>query len=285
VTRREGVSRRGFFHGAAVVAGSSSVISTTQPHHLFAGPRPLPLKIGLTSYSMRKQTLDQVIDFCKEAEIRYLNLKTVHLPISATPEQIQAGRAKVEAAGITITGGGVVEMRDDEDEVRRAFEYARIARLPLLIGGLTTSAVDLVEGMVKEYGIPVAIHNNGPEDHHFQTPYDALAVLRRRDRRMGVCLDVGHAVRAGADPVRCVADLGDRLFDVHIKDLKDKTDKGSQVAIGLGVIDIAGLMKALNRRHFQGHIAVEYEMHPDNPGASIRESLAYVRGVAAALCS
>jgi sugar phosphate isomerase/epimerase len=249
-----------------------------------AGLRPLPLKIGLTSYSMRKQTLDQVIEFCREAEVKYLNLKNVHLPLTATSEQILAARAKVEAAGITITGGGVIGMFNNEDEVRKTFEYARIAKLPLLIGGLTVSAVDLVERMIKEFGIPVAIHNNGPEDKNFQSPYDALAAVRKRDRRFGVCMDVGHAVRAGADPIRCVADLGDRLFDLHIKDLKDNTDKASGVEIGLGVIDIAGLIKALARRRFQGHVAVEYEMRADNPVAGIRESLAYVRGAAAALC-
>jgi sugar phosphate isomerase/epimerase len=283
VSKRGGLSRRTLFRRAAVVAGTTAVASGLVPE-ASAGPRPLPLKIGLTSYSMRKQTLDQVIDFCREAEVRYLNLKTVHLPLTATAEQIQAARAKIEAAGIAITGGGVIGLTDDEDEVRRAFEYARVARLPLLIVGLTTTAVDLVERMIKEYGIPVAIHNNGPEDNHFQTPYDALAAVRKRDRRFGVCMDVGHTVRAGADPVRCVADLGERLFDVHVKDLKDKTDKSSQVEIGLGLLDIAGLIRALARRHFQGHVAVEYEIHPENPTAGIRESLAYTRGTAAAVC-
>jgi sugar phosphate isomerase/epimerase len=282
VSKRGGLSRRTLFRRAAIAAGASAAATSGLPR-ADAGPRPLPLKIGLTSYSMRKQTLDQVIDFCRDAEIRYLNLKTVHLPLAATPEQIQAARAKIEAAGIAITGGGVIGMSNDEDEVRRAFEYARLARLPLLIAGVTSDAIDLLERMVKEYGIPVAIHNNGPEDNHFQTPYDALAAVRKRDRRLGVCMDVGHAVRAGADPVRCVADLGERLFDIHIKDLKDKTDKSSQVEIGLGLIDIAGLIRTLARRHFQGHVAVEYEIHPENPTAGIRESLAYVRGATAAV--
>jgi sugar phosphate isomerase/epimerase len=280
VTKPGAVSRRRLFQGAAAVAGASA----GRPEEAAAATHALPLKIGLTSYSMRKQTLDQVIDFCKEAEVRYLNLKTVHLPLTATPEQIQAARSKIEAAGIAITGAGVIGMFNDEDEVRRAFEYARIARLPLLIGGLTLDAVDLVERMIKEYGIPVAIHNNGPEDKNFQTPYDALAAVRKRDRRFGVCMDVGHAVRAGADPVRCVYDLGDRLFDLHVKDLKDRADKQSQIPIGLGVIDVAGLIKVLARRRFQGHVAIEYEMNPDSPTPGIRESLAYVRGAAAAIC-
>jgi inosose dehydratase len=245
--------------------------------------RTLPLKIGLNSYSMRRQSLDQVIELCKEAEVRYLNLKHVHLPLSATPEQIQAARAKIGAAGITITGGGVIGMRNNEDEVRRAFEYARLARLPLLIGSLSCGAVDLVEAMVKEYGIPLAIHTDGPEGHDFQTPYDVLMAIRHRDRRIGICLDVGHAFRAGTDPVKAVGDLGDRLFDLHVKDLKDRHDKASQIEVGLGLVDVPGLIKALARRRFQGHVALEYEINVDNPTAGIRESLAFLRGAASTL--
>ena len=281
MNKPEGVSRRGFFH-TAVATTAGAAITGPSPRSS-AGTRPLPLKIGLTSYSMRKQSLDQVIELCKEAEIRYLNIKQVHLPLSATPEQLQAARAKIEAAGVTITGGGVIGMRNNEDEVRRAFEYARVARLPLLVAGLTSDAVDLVEEMVKEYAIPVAIHNNGPEDHNFQTPYDILVAIRRRDRRLGICMDVGHAFRAGADPIRCVTDTGDRLFDVHVKDLKDRSDKGSGVEVGLGLVDVAGLIKSLVRRRFQGHVALEYEINIDNPVAGIRESLAYLRGAASTL--
>jgi sugar phosphate isomerase/epimerase len=280
VSKPSGVSRRGFFHTAAATAGAA--VTGPSPRSS-AAIRALPLKIGLTSYSMRRQSLDQVIELCKEADVRYLNLKHVHLPLTATPEQIQAARTKVEAAGIVITGGGVILMRNNEDEVRRAFEYGKLARLPLLIGVLDADAVDLVEGMVKEYGIPLAIHNNGPEDRHFPTPYDALVAVRRRDRRLGICMDVGHAWRAGADPVKAAADLGDRLFDVHVKDLKDRNDKGSQVEVGLGQVDVAGLIKVLVRRRFQGHVALEYEINVDNPTAGIRESLAYLRGAASTL--
>jgi sugar phosphate isomerase/epimerase len=280
VSQTEGVSRRGFFQAAVATSAGAAAAG---PGRSSAGPRTLPLRIGLTSYSMRKQSLDQVIELCKEAEVRYLNLKHVHLPLAATPEQIAAARAKIEAAGVTITGGGVIGMRNNEDEVRRTFEYARLARLPLLIGGLTCDAVDLVEAMVKEYGIPVAIHNNGPEDHNFQTPYDVLVAIRRRDRRLGICMDVGHAFRAGTDPVKAAIDLGERLFDVHVKDLKDRHDKGSQVEVGLGLVDVAGLIKALARRRFQGHVALEYEINVENPTAGIRESLAYLRGAASTL--
>ena len=65
--------------------------------------------------------------------------------------------------------------------------------------------------------------------------------------------------------------------------MKDKTDKSPRVEVGTGVIDIVGLLRALAKRRFAGHLALEYEINPDNPVPGIRESLAYLRGAAAAL--
>jgi inosose dehydratase len=284
------VSRRTFFQTTATVAARSAVaplvaapiVAAGLEPRAFAGPRPLPLKIGLTSYSMRKQSLDQVIELCNAAEVKYLSLKDMHLPFTATADQLEAARDKIEAAGITVTGGGVIWMKDAAG-VRSAFDYARAARLPLIIGGPEPSLLDLVEQMVRKHGIPVAIHNQGPDGRIFPSPYDVLAAVKKRDKRLGACMDIGNTVRLGLDPSKCVADLGDRLFDLHVKDLKSKKDNASQVEVGFGQVDIAGLLRALARRRFQGNVALEYELHIDNPTAGIRESLAYLRGAAAAL--
>src|SRR6476661_5597606 len=55
------------------------------------------LKIGVASYSLRKFTLDQTIDFLKEAKVQYVNFKDVHLPRTDSPETMKANRAKIEA--------------------------------------------------------------------------------------------------------------------------------------------------------------------------------------------
>jgi sugar phosphate isomerase/epimerase len=278
VKNAQRLTRRTLFQATAALAASSGISGVAR-----GAPRAFPLKIGLASYSMRKQSLDEVIELCRQAEIKYLTLKDMHLPLTATPEQLQAARAKIAAAGITVSGGGVISFKNDEAQVRKAFQYAKAAELPLIVGGPTADSLDLVEKAVKEFGIPVAIHNHGPEDKHFPSPLDVLAAVKKRDKRLGACMDVGHTVRAGADPVKCVAELGDRLLDLHVKDLKSKTDKESGTEVGLGVIDIVGLLKALTKRRFAGHVALEYEIHAEDPRVGIRESIAYLRGVSAAL--
>ena len=265
-------SRRAFL-GTAVGAAAASLATREAP----ASPRPRRLKLGLASYSLRKFSLDQAIDMCRAMDVRYITLKDVHLPLTASPEAIRAARAKIEAAGITIMGGGVIYMKS-EDEARKAFEYARTAGLPVIVGSPDPGILDSVEKLVREYDIPVAIHNHGPEDKSYPAPQDVLRLVRARDRRLGVCMDVGHTVQAGVDPVKTVAECGDRLMDLHVKDLPSADPRSSSVEAGKGIVDLPGLVRALHQRGFAGHFALEYEINEDHPEVGIRESLAYLRG-------
>lgn len=275
------MNRRTFFQRATVAAGAALAPSILTRQASAAGPA---LKLGLASYSLRKLKVDEVIAACQEIGVRHITLKDMHLPRTASPEELEATRARFAAAGVEIMGGGVINMKNDEAQVRKDFEYARAAKLPLIVASPTPDALDLVERMIKEFGISVAIHNHGPEDATgFASPRDIIAQIKKRDRRLGVCMDIGHTVRAGADPIACVAACGPRLLDLHIKDLKDKTDKKSQTEVGKGAIDVAGLLKVLARRRFAGHVALEYEINESAPLPGIRESLAYLRGVVAGL--
>jgi len=199
------------------------------------------------------------------------------------PEAIEATRRKIEAAGLTIMGGGTITLRNDEAQVRKAFQYAQRAGFPLIVAAPEPAALDVTEKMIQEFGIKVAIHNHGPEDKFFPAPQDALRRLEGRDQRFGLCMDIGHTARAGVDPVKAVDECKERLLDLHLKDLKDSTAKDSQTEVGKGVLDIPGLFRALQRIGFAGHAGLEYELHPDNPLAGMKESFAYLKGVLDAL--
>lgn len=267
-------ARRHLLSAAGGLMGAGVVPST-------AAGKSHELTIGLASYSARKLSVEELIAFCKLAGVTHLTAKDMHLPREAAA--LTAAREKYAAAGIRLAGGGVIYMKNDEVQVRKDFEYAKAAGLPLIVAAPDPDALDLVERLIKEFGIPVAIHNHGPEDKHYPGPADVMKVIAKRDPRLGVCMDVGHTVRAGADPIACVRQCGRRLFDLHVKDLMDAKSKDSQTEVGRGVVNVAGLMKALRRARFAGHVAIEYEINPDDPRAGIRESLAFVRGVVAGL--
>jgi inosose dehydratase len=80
------------------------------------------------------------------------------------------------------------------------------------------------------------------------SPESAYKLLQGMDPGMGLCIDIGHAVRIGLDPVVETEKYFDRVLDIHIKD-EDKADaSGNTVEIGRGVIDIPGYLQMLLKR-------------------------------------
>ena len=136
-----------------------------------------------------------------------------------------------------------------------------------------------VEELVKEFDIKIAIHNHGPEDNEFPSPESALEVVAGRDPRMGLCIDIGHTTRTGANLLESIRQAGPRLFDVHVKDLRDVMDKDSQCDVGEGAMPIVSIFEELKRMNYQGGVMLEYEINADNPLLGMAKSLSYMRGV------
>jgi sugar phosphate isomerase/epimerase len=250
----------------------------------FAGRKPSPFKIGVASYSLRQFPREKMIEMVKGLGVKYVTLKDVHLARTDTPEQTRAARQQITDAGLTIMGGGTLTWKvNDEAAMRKDFEYAKNGGFPLMVCSPAPETLDTLEKLVKEYDIKVAIHNHGPEDPWYPAPADALAKLQGRDLRMGICMDVGHAVRAGANIIQSVSLAGPKLLDLHVKDLADPKSRDSQVEVGRGVLDIPGLFRALAATRYVGHVSLEYEIKANDPFAGMQESLAYMRGVADAV--
>ena len=68
---------------------------------------------------------------------------------------------------------------------------------------------------------------------------------------------------------------------MHVKDLKVKTDKDSQIEVGRGVIDFPGLFRTLIDIGYRGQVGLEYQINAKNPLPGMIESMAYMRGVLA----
>jgi sugar phosphate isomerase/epimerase len=244
------------------------------------------VRLGVASYSLRKFTRAQAIKMVKAVGTPYINLKSVHLPYELPLDELAAARREIEGAGLRIVGGGTITFdKDSDDDVRKYFEYARGAGMPLIVATADPPILPRIERFAKQYDIKVAIHNHGPEDKRFPSPYDVLKHVRTMDARMGLCIDIGHTVRTGTDVVRAVADAGPRLLDMHAKDLRDLTAKGSQCIVGEGAIPIAELFRQLETMRFTGYVNLEYEIDADDPLPGMKQSFAYMRGVLAGLGS
>jgi sugar phosphate isomerase/epimerase len=243
------------------------------------------LKLGVASYSLRNFPRTQAIEMTKALGARFINFKSVHLPYDASSAEIAAARQEVHAAGLEIVGGGMITFETDTDDgVRKYFDYARAAGMPVIVGTCKPGVLPRIEKFVKEYDIKLAIHNHGPGDV-FPSPYDALRAVQGMDPRMGLCIDVGHTVRAGTDVVRAVADAGPRLLDMHVKDLRDLRSAESQCIVGEGKIPIAAIFRQLQAIRYPGYVNLEYEIDAENPMPGMKQSFAYMRGVLGGLAS
>jgi len=281
------VPRRAFLTAtAASLAGAGLV--PFPPLHIVErgneGVRPERLRLGVASYSLRNFPRDKAIEMVKALGTPYVNLKSVHLPYELSPEELATARREIEGSGLRIVGGGVITFEQDTDEdVGKYFAYAKAAGMPLIAAHADAQLLPRIERFAKQHDIKVAIHNHGPEDTRFPSPYDALKHVRNMDRRMGLCIDIGHAVRAGTDVVRAIADAGARVLDMHAKDLRDPKSAASQCIVGEGVIPIAAIFQQLETIGYGGYVNLEYEIDADDPLPGMKQSLAYMRGALAGL--
>jgi sugar phosphate isomerase/epimerase len=278
-------SRRGFLGAAAGVAGLGAIGAA--PASAVIEAEPWGMKLGIATYSLREFDRRTAIEMLKKMQVKYVSIKDIHLKIGAPPEETKAGRAEFDAAGFTVTSGGNVDMTKGVtvEDLRKQFEYAKAARLPMMVCAPTHENIKNVETLVKEYNIRIAIHNHGPEDKNFPTPQSVLEVVRQLDKRCGLCMDIGHSARTGVDVVKTMGEAGDRLFDMHVKDLRNLKDKDSQCDIGDGAFSFPAIFKQLKKMGYTGCVNMEYEINGKDPMMGMQRSLSFERGVLAALAA
>ncbi len=265
-------SRKVFLQNLGLAALTAPMLSFQKPK------TDSKLTLGLASYTLRKYTVQQLINICKRLDIKEVALKDFHLPLTATDEEIKNTISKFKTEGINVYGGGVIYMKT-EAEVKNAFRYAKAAGMEMIIGVPNHELLPIVERYVKETNIRLAIHNHGPGDKVYPTPLSVYEKIEKLDSRIGLCMDIGHVVRLGMNPIDSLKKYGHRMFDMHMKDVDGITEKNKPVQIGRGVTDISKVMKTLKNSNYKGVVSIEYEHDADNAESGLSESLGYVRGV------
>jgi inosose dehydratase len=239
------------------------------------------LKPGVASYTLRKLPLDQAIKAIQKVGLKYVSIKDFHLPLKSTSEERRAVAEKFKAAGITPMSCGNISMQNDEANIRNAFEYARDTGLKVIVCSPDPQSVPILDKMVKEFDIKLAIHNHGPEDKRFPSPYDVWKAVEKYDARIGLCIDVGHTARAKVNPAEAIIKCQARLYDMHIKDITSTEPNGQTVEAGRGVLDLKSIVQAALKIKFSYLFSFEYEKDADDPIPGLAESIGYVKGLVA----
>ena len=276
-------TRRKFFKQSLAGALLLSTASITQTGWAQAikpkAPKSVnPFRLGMAGYTFVNFDLDTTLRTLQRLDIHYLCIKDFHLPLDSTDEQIKAFHARCAEFGVTGYAVGPIYMKS-EVEIDRAFAYAQKVGVKLIVGVPNYELLPYVDKKVKEYDFHYAIHLHGPDIKTYPDATDVWEHVKDLDPRIGMCLDVGHDLRNGCDPVADLERYHTRVFDMHIKDVTDSTKAGHAIELGRGKIDFVALIKMMRKVNYTGMCSLEYEKDMKDPFLGIAESIGYFKAV------
>lgn len=134
-----------------------------------------------------------------------------------------------------------------------------------------------------EFGVRAVIHPHAGGYIEFADEIERIAADIPSDLG-GFCIDTGHALYSGMDPLEVLDTYWDRIDYIHFKDIDqsvfddvmtrdirffDACAKGVMCPIGDGVIDYPAIHAFLLDKGYGGFITVEQERDPRNSGGSL----------------
>jgi inosose dehydratase len=144
----------------------------------------------------------------------------------------------------------------------------------------------------REQGHQLAFH------HHVgtfvETPDELDQLMAATDPELvGLCLDTGHFLLAAGDPVAVITQYGARVRHVHLKDVDPAVVGRMQAGalegfldglrqrvfteIGMGELDLLGVLTELARRDYAGWLVVEHDTTWRPPSESAAMSYAVLQ--------
>lgn len=153
--------------------------------------------------------------------------------------------------------------------------------------------LDAISDHVASRGLLATVHA------HIGTMVEGAEDVQRvlDGSRIALCIDTGHLVAAGADPVAITLANPDRVGHVHLKDVdaaqaarvvrgeisfSDAVREGMWTVLGDGSVDVRAMIAALESAGYDGWYVLEQDLMLDGeptgegPAADVRRCLAYV---------
>lgn len=203
----------------------------------------------------------------------------VSLPCSADgppPGALEAARERLQ---VLHDGGGdvLVAALDTSPERSRVAGRAGHADAPRLTDAGWDNLANTVDRLAEEAvagGHSLAWHQHTAT--YVETPAELERLAAMTDpRSVGICLDVGHFIVGGGDPAAALAQYGERVTHIHLKDVDpdalDALRRGTipdfEAAIrqriftelGNGCLDLGGVLAPLAARDYAGWLMVEQD--------------------------
>jgi sugar phosphate isomerase/epimerase len=226
--------------------------------------------MGSQSYSFRKFDTIGALGELKKLGLQNIEFCGVHFPCDPDDPGLDTVRKIIADMGVNMLCYGVESFGDDEAANRKKFEFAKATGIKVLTADPAPESFDILDKLVEEYGVKIAIHNHGP-GARYDKVQDTLDAIKDHSPKIGACVDTGHTIRSGEKPHELIAALGDRVHSLHLKDWKHG---GEEQILGEGDLDLVAVVRALKDIQFAGPLMLEYENSPENPGPDMKIGLA-----------
>ncbi|MCX7817732.1 MAG: sugar phosphate isomerase/epimerase [Kiritimatiellae bacterium] len=206
------------------------------------------------------------------------------LPPERAEELLRVLRAnELRASNAYFNNAAFRDPSSAEAGVRSLFELAKRLGLEGLTGEPPPGLLDVFERLAKEYDLAVCFHNhprdpNRPEYRNWDPEY-LMTLLEGRDHRMGLCVDTGHLVRSGLDPVAAIRRMKNRIRSVHLKDVVAAEPKARDVRFGEGIGRIREVIAELRALGYRGYVVIEYENLSERVEEDVRHCVEFVRSL------
>jgi sugar phosphate isomerase/epimerase len=244
-------------------------------------------QLGIQTWTLRELKFEQVVEFAKKHGVKNLQMIGNHLDPKAPVEETKRKKAILDAAGLKVYTFGVAGTSLDKEDNRKLFEFAKLMGIQVIVVEPGDFKIfDNLEELVKEYDIKIAIHNHGIRSL-YGNPAVVKALLKHRDKRMGVCMDAGWIASTGMDPTRVFKEYEGRVFDIHLKDKRVEKTQGDDVAfdthIGEGQAKLEKLLAELKKTAWPGVMAIETDSREfaKSPDDFVAKAKAFVEKVSA----
>jgi sugar phosphate isomerase/epimerase len=252
--------------------------------------------MAVQAYTFRHYSLFEAIDMAAGMGLKYIEAypgqrfrpdQEITFSHEIGAEERQALKNQLDNAGVRLISYGVVGLgpgqvpfTDDEAFARQVFDFAADMEVDIISAYPDPTSFDLLDKLVAEYDIKIAIHNAGPVSRYSRTE-DTLGFLENRHRYIGACVDTGIRIQVGEVPHESIRALGKRVISLHLKDWRHE---GPETIVGEGDLDLKEIATALDEIGFDGPIILELELDPEDPlpgatkglrnwRAALRESL------------
>ena len=194
-------------------------------------------------------------------------------PSKLTPALATQVRRLLSARGMTVCAcaGSVGDPERNPDGTEECFQVARMLQAPLIAAHMSAATVPHLAPYCERHGVRIGFENG-----HEGSAEEIMAALAAGGDWLGANLDTGNLAAQGGDPVYAVRRLGPRINHVHLKDVP-AIGAHDCVALGTGIVDVAGVLRELKASGYDGWLSVEIETGDHDPTEEIIASAETVR--------